>query len=188
MSSESKQYVPVERSRRVRNFLANHPVILLTVTALFLMGADRGGEGTDDQARLRDQQKRLRQQVEVLKRDQNFLLFQKEMYAVDSKYLIIDMATKKGQLKYKNRVLKDFTVTLASRAGRPSPGAVELTNKLEGATGRNALVFGTSFVLRIKRAPPARREAGIPLLLLSKKDFMPLYYAVDIGAKAYILP
>jgi hypothetical protein len=120
--------------------------------------------------------------------EQDFLVFQKTMYASDTKYLIISLAAKKGQLKYKNRVLKDFRFERVSdRKAGPATGALTLTKKIEGPRERNLLLFGKALVLQGRQPPPTRLEKGIARLGLSKKDFMSVYYAIEVGAKAYVV-
>jgi hypothetical protein len=156
--------------------------------ALFLTGAVGAAQGSDERDKLLEQQKQLGARIETLKREQGYLLFQKTIYASDSKYLIINIAAKTGQLKYKNRVLKDFHFTLVSgRAGRLAPGAMTLTKKIEGPKERNALIFGKSLILQGKHAPMTPLEAGIPRFSLSKKDSLSVFYAIEVGAKAYVI-
>ena len=162
-------------------------VILFLAASLFLMGADNGEQGTDEQAKLLEQQKQLNARVETLKQEQDYLLFLKMMYASDSKYLVINITARTGQLKYKNRILKDFRFTSAGHASMLKRGAVTLTNKIEEPKARNLLVFGTSLVLQGKQVPAAQLQAEIPRLMLSRKDLMSVFYAVEVGAKAYIV-
>jgi hypothetical protein len=156
--------------------------------ALTLTGAVGAAQGSDEREKLLERQKKLSAGIETLKREQDYLLFQKTMYASDSKYLIINITAKTGQLKYKNRVLKDFHFTLVSgRAGRLAPGAIMLTKKIEGPKERNALIFGKSLILQGKHAPKTPLEAGIPHFSLSKKDSLSVFYAIEVGAKAYVI-
>ena len=161
-------------------------MILLLAASLFLMGADNGEQGTDE-AKLLEQHKQLNARIETLKQEQDYLLFQNTMYASDSKYLVLNIAARTGQLKYKNRILKDFRFTSAGHASMLKRGAVTLTNKIEEPKARNLLVFGTSLVLQGKQVPAAQLQAEIPRLMLSRKDLMSVFYAVEVGAKAYIV-
>lgn len=162
-------------------------VILLLAASLFLMGAGNGEQGTDEQVKLLEQQKQLHARIDTLKQEQDYLLFQKTMYASDSKYLVINVAARTGQLKYKNRILKDFRFASAGHVSMLKRGAVTLTKKIEEPKTRNLLIFGTSLVLQGKRLPATQLQAGIPRLSLSKKDLMSVFYAVEVGAKAYIM-
>ncbi len=158
--------------------------------SLFLMGADNGDQNGEERGKLLEQQKQLGARIKTLKREQDYLVFQRAMYSSDSKYLVINMSAKTGQLKYKNRILKDFhfkRVSVADRAHRLTLGALTLTQKIEGERKRKLLVFDKSLVLQGEHAPKFKLEAGIPRYSLSKKDFRSVYYAVEAGAKAYIL-
>lgn len=157
--------------------------------SLFLMGADNGEQNADERGKLLEQQKQLSARIKTLTQERDFLLFQRTMYSSDSKYLILNISKKTGQLKYKNRVLKDFHVKPESgHLSSLDRGALTLTKKVERKRGGNLLLFGTSLVLQNKSAPKSALGAGIPHLVLLKKDFQSIYYAVEPGAKAYILP
>jgi hypothetical protein len=163
-------------------------VWLIILFSLFLMGADNSDQDGEERGKLLEQQKLLSVRIEKLKREQDYLIFQRTMYTSDSKYLIINISAKTGQLKYRNRLLKDFPFKRVSgRVGRLSRGALTLTEKIEGNKGRKLLVFGKSLVLQGKNAPATELEAGIPRFSLSKKDFRSVYYAIEPGAKAYIV-
>lgn len=162
-------------------------MILFLAASLFLMGADNGERGTDEKAKLLEQQKQLNARIETLKREQDYLLFQKTMYASDSKYVVVNITARTGQLKYKNRILKDFHFASAGRIGKLKRGAVTLTKKIEGTKGRRSLVFGRSLVLLGKRGTAAPLEAGIPRIYLSKKDFLSIFYSVEKGSLLYII-
>jgi hypothetical protein len=171
----------------MQSFLKNNSLILLLVASLFLMGADNRTQGTDNQAKLLEQQKRLNTKIERLKLEQDYLLFQKMMCASDSKYLVINVRARTGQLKYKNRILRDFHFTSAGHVRMLKQGALTLTRKIEKPKKRNLLIFGTSLVLQGKRIPAIKLQAGIPRFSLSKKDFLSVFYAVEAGAKAYLI-
>jgi hypothetical protein len=154
------------------------------------MGADNSEQNGEERGRLLEQQKQLSARIKTLTREQDYLVFQRAMYASDSKYLILNVSAKTGQLRYKNRVLKDFQfkrVSVADHAHRLTRGALTLTQKIEGARQRKLLVFDKSLGLQGVHAPEARLEAGMPRYSLSKKDFRSVYYAIEAGAKAYIL-
>jgi hypothetical protein len=160
----------------------------ILVLSLFLMGADNGDRNRDERVRLLEQQKQLSVRITRLKREQDYLVFQRTMYTSDSKYIIINVPAKTGRLKYKNRVLKDFHFKLVSgRVSRLTRGAQTLTKKIEGGRGRNLLVFEKSLVLQGVHAPATKFKSGIPRFSLSKRDFRSVYYAIEPGAKAYIL-
>lgn len=187
MSGHIGQIMKFSNGVRMRGFLKNNSLILLLLASLFLMGADNGVRGTDDRAKLLEQQKQLNTKIERLKREQDYLLFQKMMYVSDSKYLVVNIRARTGQLMYKNRILKDFHFTSAGHVRRLKQGALTLTRKIEKPKKRNLLIFGTSLVLQGKRIPAIRLQAGIPRFSLSKKDFLSVFYAVEAGAKAYLI-
>ncbi len=172
----------------MRNIFKYISVLLTLVLSLFLMGADNVEQDGEERGKLLEQQKQLSVRIKKLKRVQDYLVFQSAMYASDSKYLIINISQKTGQLKYKNRVLKDFHFKRVSgRVRKLTRGALTLTQKIEGARQRKLLVFDNSLVLQGALAPAVELEAGIPRFSLSKKDFRSVYYAIEAGAKAYIL-
>jgi len=174
--------------RRVQGDNTKKIIWLIIWFSVFLMGADGGDLNGEERGKLLKQQKQLSTRIETLKREQEFLVFQRTMYASDSKYIIINSSAKTGRLKYKNRVLKDFHIKLVSgRASRLTRGALTLTQKIEGAKGSKLLVFNKSLVLQGKNAPSAKIEAGMPRFSLSKKDFRSVYYAIEPGAKVYII-
>lgn len=126
----------------------------------------------------------------TLKREQDFLLFQKEMYASDSKYLVLNLAKKSGQLKYKDRVLKGFRFTPAKNFDGHAlePGALILTKKTGGKNNRFALIFGNALIVRWTRTAVLREGENIPTLLLRERDILSVFSAVEEGARAYIVP
>lgn len=157
--------------------------------SLLLMGADNGGAHGEERAELLKQQKQLNARVERLTREQDYLVFQRTMYASDSKYLIINVSQKTVQLKYKNRILKVVMFEpVSGRVGSLKPGALTLTQKIEGTRRRNLMVFEEALVLQGMKAPPAKFKKGMPRFTLSKRNFKSLYAALASGAKAYILP
>jgi len=155
---------------------------------MFLMGADIVEQNGDEREKLLEQHKQLSAVIERLTRERDYLVFQRAMYSSDSKYLVLNLSAKTGQLKYKNRVLKDVSFTLVSgRIRRLKPGALTLSQKIEGPRGRNLLAFGESLVLQGRKAPPIEFGVGIPRYSLSKKDFKSLYSALEPGAKAFLV-
>jgi hypothetical protein len=164
-------------------------VHLLLLLSLFLAGMNGNGQESDEREELLVQRNALNEKIETLRREQDFLLFEKALYAADSKYLIINLGSKKGQLKYKNRVLKDFRFTVSANLAEnaPKPGALTLTKKREDPRQRHVLIFGKSLVIQWKRPARYPYEANIPRLSLFKRDFQSIFYAVEEGAKAYIV-
>ncbi len=164
-------------------YLRHQLIILLLAVSVLLMGADSADNESNERARLLEQQAQLNARIEALRRDQDFLLFQKSLYGVDSKYLVLNMTTKKGQLKYKNRILMDFPFTTEG-SGKLTPGALSLTEKTEAVGGKSYLVFNNALVLSGKRLQASPSRARITM---KKNIFLSVFYALETGAKAYIL-
>lgn len=161
---------------------------LLLAIALLLAGTGEAGQQDDARAKLLKRQKTLTRKIEALKREQDFLLFQKTLYESDSKYLVVRTGRKWGQLKYKNRVLRNFRFPSPLKGRNIQRGNKELTEKIGSDGKRYALFFGNSFVLQIKGAPAVRLKARTPRIPLSRKDFMAIFRALETGSRAYILP
>ncbi len=161
---------------------------LFLLFSVFLLGADNGAADRVERDALRDRQATLRERIKALRNEQDYLLFRKMMYCADSKYLIINVAGKTGQLKYKNRVLKDFRFKTSKNfhADAFRPGIVTLTKKVEGKNGRHVLVFGRSFVVQWRRTAVPQKDADIPVISLSRKEMASVFYAVEEGSMAYI--
>ncbi len=158
------------------------PAVLLLTAAAFA--------ATDDQDRdartlLLEQQRRLNSRIEELKREQDELLFLKTISATDSKYLILKLSAGTGQLRYKNRILKEFRFQTGN-GSRPGQGAAVLTKKRDEPKSKRALVFGASLIIAPKKSTAG--SAGILRLSLLKKDFQSVFYSLEEGARVYILP
>ena len=180
-------FISVESS--VKSYLSKIQVLCMVLCSLVLMGADGGDSAPDERAPLEKQAAALQKKIPALKREQDFLLFQKAMYSTDSKYLIMNFAKRTGQLKYKNRVLMDFRFKTPGKfSGRGlQPGMLVLTKKEEGKKDRHALAFGRSFILQWKRTAVPPEDGGIPAVSLQKKEFLSVYYALEEGALAYVV-
>lgn len=159
------------------------------VIALLLFTAMTGyGQEADERSRLVERQKQLQSRIADLRRDQDFLLFQKQMYEADSKYLILNVSAGKGRLLYRNRVLKKFAFSPLRRT-RLSPGAVALTAKEEQKSGKRVLTFGAEVALETKQSAAGGCKSGKPLRMdIRKRDMASLFYALDIGSAAYLFP
>jgi hypothetical protein len=159
---------------------------------MLLLGMDGNTQEADERQRLAEQQKTLSAKIESLKREQDLLLFRKEFYSADSKYLILNIPAGKGELRYKNRLLKGFLFTPSSKARlRDVPvGAATVTKKVEGRGKRHEIIFGTSFIMQVKPKDgrPSPKDRAAPLRLsVSKRDMQSLFYAVEEGSEAYVL-
>jgi len=161
----------------------------MLVLSLFLMGADNGEQTEDERDALMDRQKTLHGRIETLQAEQDYLVFQKAMYGADSKYLVLNITEKTGQLKYKNRVLKDFrfipSKNLSARKLRT--GMLALTKKREGKNARHALVFGDALIIKRKGATVPPQETDIPSLFLTRKDMQSVFFAIETGARMYLV-
>lgn len=138
-----------------------------------------------------ERERGLRERAAHLRQEQDFLLFQKEFYVSDSKYLILDFWKGTCQLKYKNRVFKSFSFTPTSwEAVRAlPPGQIVLTKKVGSDHRRLTLIFGQSLLIQSKPSAQAeKRHRDIPRLYLKKGDMLSLFYALEVGARAYIRP
>ena len=161
----------------------------MLVLSLSLAGICGAEQRDAEQIKLIEQKKQLKARVEMLKQEQDYLVFQKTMYESDSKYLIINFAARNMQLKYKDRVLKDVPFKrVLGRVNRLRHGELTLTQKIEGPKERNLLIFGQALVLQGKNAPSTLLEEGTPRVFLSRKNFLSVYYAIESGAKVFILP
>jgi hypothetical protein len=173
----------------VRKSLLSFPSLFILFSVLVLTGADGGNADNGERASLERERATLQKKTAALKREQDFLVFQKTMLGSDSKYLIVNVSKRTVQLKYKNRLLLD--VRFAPSKNFPGrglkQGMVVLTKKEEGTKGRRALVFGSSFIVQWKRSAVPRAEATVPFIVLPKKEMQSIYYAVEEGALAYVL-
>jgi hypothetical protein len=164
------------------------PYLLLCLLALFLAGANGNDRAASERETLVKLEQKLQARVKKLGEEQDFLLFQKEMYQVDSKYLVLNVTRKTGQLRYKSRVLKDFRFFPSRRFSAASPaGVLVLTKKTDGKNGPFSLEFGDALVLRRKEGGVPAGERGIPFIFLKKTDMQSIFMAVERGAMAYLV-
>jgi len=184
-----QKFIFISTEFSVKSYFMKIQALCLVLSALILMGAAGRDITGDERASLEEQTSALRKKILVLEHEQDFLLFQKAMYNTDSKYLIMDFTSRKGQLRYKNRVLMDFRFKMSGKysSQRPQPGMVVLTKKKERKNGLNTLAFGKSFIMQGKRTAVSAEESGISAISLQKKDLLSVYYAVEEGALAYVI-
>jgi len=173
----------------MRRGLKNKITCLVLLLLVLVMGADAGGEKQDERTALQERVQTLREKVTSLKREQDFLLFQKEMYAADSKYLVLDIKNMRGKLKYKYRVLRDFRFIPEMNFNNNAlqPGMLILTQKMEGKNNRYVLTFESSLIVQWPHSATLQGNVNIPTLLLGEKDIRSVFSAVEEGARAYIL-
>jgi hypothetical protein len=172
----------------MRNKNNNRMMSLVLLFVLCLCGA-AGAVQPDERQQLLEQERVLRDQEAKLKREQDFLLFQKTMYAADSKYLVLNLSEKTGRLKYKNRVLKKFHFTATKRfsAGTLQPGMLILTKKMEIEKGSHALLFGKSLAVRERGDTAPGKKLNASVVFLTKKDMLSVFFAMEEGASAYVV-
>ena len=173
-----RQIQAEDDARLQRSYLVAHLVRLL--------------RASHERRQLEEQQKGLRAKIESLKSEQDFLLFRKEFYGADSKYLVLHIPAGKGELRYKNRLIKSFSFTPSSESRvRAVPvGPATVTKKVENRGKPHDIIFGSSFLLKVKPKdvrPSLKDGAAPPRLFVSKRDMQSLFYAVEDGSKAYIL-
>ena len=160
---------------------------LFLVLSVFLMGMDGSGTGDVGQEGLAARQRELQARIESLRSEQDLLLFQKQFSTMDSRYVVLDLARGRGQLKYRSRVFLDFTFKpLPKRVIRTVPRGVRaLTRKFEESNGRFALSFGPTFILRTNNATAPGLK--IPQIIVPLKEMRSIFFALEEGSIAYIL-
>ncbi|NTW67318.1 MAG: hypothetical protein HGB21_13595, partial [Nitrospirae bacterium] len=160
-------------------------VILLSLLLLGMDGKHREG---DEWRQLEARQAQLAARIKVLKQEQDFLLFQRSFAGADSKYILIDLSTKTGTLKYRNRVLRTFGFTLSSsKSHKPRKGRYVLTGKTDGSPGKMSLVVQDAFIIHGKRySGRQKREKSLPAMVVGRKDLAAIYYAVEQGTMLYV--
>ena len=159
------------------------------VIAFIIFCTPAPGQEDEERAALEQRVHDLSKRVDLLRSRQDYLVFQRAMASSDSKYVVIDPATQTGHLKYKTRVLKDFSFKLSAQASMTGlkPGLLTLTKKTEDARKRNALIFGDSLVVRWKWSFVPKEDAALPALVASKRDLLSLYYALEEGSLLYVV-
>jgi hypothetical protein len=164
--------------------------MLAILASVLFMGVDSGGNEADGREVLLQEKRALLAKIASLTDEQAFLQFQKEMYRTDSRYLVLHLSAGTGQLKYKNRILKEFQFTFPKQSDSRHlhRGMLAVTKKTEGNNDRHALMLGSAFVLQWKRASMPSQAASIPAFSLSKKDMASLFFALDVGSPAYLVP
>ena len=157
--------------------------------ALFLLGAGGDRNEPDERTLLLKQSEKLEERIDLLTAEQDFLLFQKAMYDADSRYLILYPASGKGQLKYKNRVLRSFKFSSSSkRLVKPlGAGALSLADKVDGRGSRHALIYGDILILQTRKSRVPIKAAHMTRFYLNSKDLNAVFYAVEEGSPAYII-
>jgi len=157
-------------------------------SVLMLTASFTHAQNTDERVLLQERQRQLETRIDALKQEQDLLLFKKQMYETDSKYLLLDLFAGNGTLKYRDRILRKISFTpLRSRAQRPQAGAHTLTARVDGQEWRRSLAFGTGLVLQARKDASDKAVAGPVRIRLSKGDMGSLFYALDVGSRAYVV-
>jgi hypothetical protein len=143
------------------------------------------GQSPDDveRRRLIEQQAKLSERIASLNHEQEYLLMQKAFYASDSKYLLLDLRSRTGKLKYRNRVLRTFAFsTTAGKRRIPRNTILKMTAKTDGNDRKKMLLFGEDLVIQSKRSSVAPgKERAAPRILIGSKDLAAIYFAVEQG-------
>ena len=163
-------------------------VVIVFVLSVFLLGMQGQTPEDIERRRLVEQQAKLSGRIASLNHEQEFLLMQKAFYASDSKYILLDLPSRTGMLKYRNRVLRTFAFTTAS-GKRPVPRntVLKITAKTDGNERKRMLLFGDALLIQSKRSSvSAGKEHKVPRILIGSKDFASLYYTVEQGTTLHI--
>jgi hypothetical protein len=164
---------------------------LALAAAGVVLGSSVFGQESDEARMLRERERQVRARIEALKKEQEFILFQRALATVDSKYLILDLRTGNGTLKYRGRVLRNFNFPLAGRSlpAARSKGIISLTGKLDGSPGKRQLLFNDQLlIIQSKHASTIKAKSKKGLhILLGTKDLGAIYYALEKGSLAYVI-
>jgi hypothetical protein len=164
---------------------------LALTAAVIVLASSVFGQESDEARSLRQRERHIRTRIEALKKEQEFLLFQRTLATADSKYLIFDLRTGKGMLKYRGRILRNFN---CFHAGKHLPAALPkriatLTGKVDGSPGRRQLVFTDPLVIIQSKhvsIGKAKSKEGLRIML-GTKDLGAIFFALEKGSLAYIL-
>jgi hypothetical protein len=166
-------------------------IAALTAVSLMLCTAGHGQAGGEEQQLLRREREVLAR-VEMLKREQSILLAQKALAAADSKYLVLDLRGGKGQLKYRNRILRSFEfpgIARSASGAALSGGTVTLAGKIDGASRKRQLIFNDQLMIirsKYMNVPKGNRKPAIHVEIPTK-DLNAIFFALELGSVAIIL-
>lgn len=157
--------------------------IFLIVMSFFLLGMQEQSPDDIEHQRLVEQEAKLSDRIASLGHEKEFLLMQKAFYASDSKYILLDISTHTGVLKYRNRILRTFAFsTTAGKHPITRDTILQVTAKSAGKEGKRALLFGGELLIQSKRSSNVSgKEMRMPQILVGSRDFAALYYAVETG-------
>jgi hypothetical protein len=166
-------------------------IALAMAVAGIVLGSSVFGQEGDEVRSLRERERRVRTRIGMLKKEQELLLFQRTLAAADSKYLILDLRTGKGMLKYRGRILRNFDCPLAGKrlTGAVPKRIVTLTEKMDGSPRTRQLVFNDPLVIIQSKhisTGKAKSKQGLRIVL-GKKDLGAIFFALEKGSLAYII-
>jgi hypothetical protein len=161
--------------------------ILLIVMSFFLLGTQEQSPDDRERQSLVEQQTKLSERIASLSHEQDFLLMQRAFYASDSKYILLDISSRTGMLKYRNRVLRTFAFsTTAGKHPIPRNTILKVTTKTDLKERKRFLLFGDALLVQSKRSSiTAGKDMRMPRILIGSKDFTAIYYAVEQGTMLY---
>ncbi|MEK6745138.1 MAG: hypothetical protein AABZ15_16095 [Nitrospirota bacterium] len=156
--------------------------------SILLLGMQGKSPEDIERQRLIEQQTKLSERIASLNHEQEFLLMQKAFYASDSKYILLDLPTRTGMLKFRNRVLRTFAFsTTAGKRPFSRNTILKMTAKTDGNERKRTLLFGDALLIQPKRSSSvAGSDVRVPRILVGSKDFAALYYAVEQGTMLYV--
>jgi hypothetical protein len=172
----------------MRSILRYLPPLFLL---LMLAGGVQARQG-DGSAVLAEKERALQARIVLQQQRQQFLLFEKALSAADSKYLLLDLRAGRGTLRYRNRVLRTFSLTVRppGAARRLSPGPVRLSAKIDGKPPSRELVFAepAAVIMAAKAGAGASKGRHVPRILLGTRDLASVFHALETGSYLYIVP
>jgi hypothetical protein len=172
----------------MRRMIGKYTLPAMALFSFLLMGMDNAPREADDRKQLEETQKRLASRIRELKREQDFLLFQRSFAGSDSKYLILDLSAGTGTLRYRNRVLRTFGLSVFSPGHRQiRKGRHVIASKTDGSSKKRALVAEGGFLIHGKAySGGSGSRRNLPSLVIGRKDLAALFFAVDKGTMLFI--
>ena len=161
---------------------------LLFLSFSGISGAESRIEGDAQERALIEQRNAVSMRREKAVLEQERLLFLQQMYAADSKYLLIDIPGGKGTLNYRDRILRSFDfVVVADGKTRIGSGVKRITAKSGNRDSIRYLVIDEQIAVLKKsddkKGNGVRRKNAI---LLRSSDFASLFYAVEKETRIYV--
>ncbi len=91
--------------------ILSKPLLWLLLIALTASGCN-SERRAEELERLRQERQALLSRLETLKDEHKFLMFEKEIYATDRRYLVLDTRSGAGSLRISGRVLREFSMVM----------------------------------------------------------------------------